>query len=148
VFDVVRTDDGRPVALDPLAGAARGRPEGAALLGEEDQAGPAVGGGLRGPSPVDTLSGLLATNGLDDPAVRGLLDELGAGGLVEERDGVVSLTADGTARYTHLRDRLETVTTRIFEDYDATRVETARSLLQEIAQTDPDQLTRRSVPTG
>jgi hypothetical protein len=60
----------------------------------------------------------------------------------------VSLTAGGAAGYTQMRDRIETVTIRIFEQFDATRVETTRSLLQEIAQTDPDQLTRRSVRTA
>jgi hypothetical protein len=124
----------------------------AAVLSAEDMAMPTWftlnALGLRGPSPVEVLSSLLATNGLDDPAVRSLLGELTDSGLVEERDGVVSLTADGTARYTHMRDRIETVTTRIFEQFDAIRVETTRSLLQEIAQTDPDQLTLRSVRTG
>jgi DNA-binding MarR family transcriptional regulator len=104
--------------------------------------------GLRGPTSVEVLSTLLATNGLDHPAVLGLLGELTDSGLVEERDRVVSLTADGTARYTHMRDRIETVSTRIFEQFDPIRVETTRSLLQEIAQTDPDQLTLRSVQTG
>jgi DNA-binding MarR family transcriptional regulator len=104
--------------------------------------------GLQGPSPVEALSGLLATNGLSDPAVRSLLGELADAELVDEREGVVSLTASGAARYTQMRDRIETVTIRIFEQFDATSVETTRSLLQEIAQTDPDQLTRRSVRTG
>jgi hypothetical protein len=124
----------------------------AAVLSAEDTTMPAWftlnALGLRGPSPVAVLSGLLATNGLDDPAVRNLLTELARSGLVEERDGVVSLTAGGTARYTGLRDRIENVTTRIFEQFDPTRVETARSLLQEIAYTDAEQLTHRSVRTG
>jgi hypothetical protein len=124
----------------------------AAVLSAEDMAMPTWftlnALGLRGPSPVEVLSDLLATNGLDEPAVRSLLNELTDSGLLEESDRVVSLTADGTARYTHMRDRIETVTTRIFEQFDAIRVETARSLLQDIAQTDPDQLTLRSVRTG
>lgn len=124
----------------------------AAVLGAEGMAMPAWftlnALGLRGPSPVEVLSGLLATNGLDEPAVRGLLGELSRSGLVEDHDGVVSLTADGTARYTEMRDRIGTVTTRIFAQFDPARVETARSLLEEIAQIDPDQLARQSVRTG
>jgi DNA-binding MarR family transcriptional regulator len=101
--------------------------------------------GLRGSTPTPVLSNLLATNGLDAAAVRELLTALGSAGLVEVRDDVVSLTTAGTARYTQLRDRINLVTTRIFEHFDAARVETAHSLLQEIAETDPEELTRQSV---
>jgi DNA-binding MarR family transcriptional regulator len=66
-------------------------------------------------------------------------------GLVEVRDDVVSLTQAGTARYTSLRDRISHVTTRIFERFDAERVESAHRLLEEIADIDPEELTRRSV---
>lgn len=104
--------------------------------------------GLRGPTPAPALSGLLATNGLDIAAVEELLIGLGNAGLVEVHGDTVSLTAAGTARYTHLRARIDEVTTRIFEHFDAARVETAHLLLQEIAETDPEQLTRRSVRTG
>src|SRR5690349_16546273 len=91
----------------------------AAVLGAENTTMPAWftlnALGLRGPIPVAVLSDLLATNGLDASAVRSLLDELSASGLVDTRDDVVSLTEAGTARYAQLRDRINIVTTRIFE---------------------------------
>jgi len=68
-----------------------------------------------------------------------------ASGLVRVHDGVASLTPAGTTRYTALRDRIDLVTARIFGQYDAGRVETTRSLLQEIADTDAEQLTRQFV---
>jgi len=101
--------------------------------------------GLRGSTPTPVLSSLLATNGLDAAAVQELLTALGNAALVEAHDGVVSLTAAGITRYTQLRDRINVVTIRIFERFDAARVETARGLLQEIAETDPEELTRQSV---
>jgi hypothetical protein len=104
--------------------------------------------GLRGPTSLDDLAHLLATNGLDAAAARDLVATMETSGTVEVRGGVVSLTPAGTVRYTGLRDRIGVVTARIFEQFDAGRVETARSLLQEIADTDPDELTRRSVPAG
>jgi len=104
--------------------------------------------GLRGSTPVEVLSNLLATNGLDPAAVQELLTTLGSAGLVDVRDGVGSLTTTGTARYTELRDRIDVVTKRIFEQFDAARVETAHRLLQEIAEIDPEQLTRQSVRAG
>jgi DNA-binding MarR family transcriptional regulator len=104
--------------------------------------------GLRGTTPMEVLSNLLATNGLDAAAVQELLTALGSAGLVEVGDGVVSLTTAGTARYTQLRGRIDVVTARIFEHFDAARVETTHSLLQEIAETDPEQLTRQSVQAG
>jgi hypothetical protein len=80
--------------------------------------------------------------------VRELLGALGSAGLVEARAGVVSLTTGGATRYTELRNRIDVVTTRIFEQFDAARVETTRGLLQEIAEIDPEQLTLRSVRAG
>jgi hypothetical protein len=101
--------------------------------------------GLRGSTRMEVLADLLATNGLDDSAARDLVAAMETSGLVEVRGSVVSLTQAGTTRYTSLRDRIGQVTTRIFEPFDAERVETARGLLQEIADTDPEELTRRSV---
>lgn len=101
--------------------------------------------GLRGSTHLDVLANLLATNGLDAAAARELVAAMEDSGLVEVHGSVVSLTQAGTARYTSLRDRISEVTTRIFEQFDAGRVETARGLLQEIAETDPEELTHRSV---
>jgi len=104
--------------------------------------------GLRGSTPAEVLTHLLATNGLDAAAVRELLGALGSAGLVAVRAGVVSLTTAGATRYTELHNRIDVVTTRIFEQFDAARVETTRGLLQEIAEIDPEQLTLRSVRAG
>ena len=104
--------------------------------------------GLRGSTPTEALANLLATNGLDAAAAQALLTTLGNAGLVEVRDSVASLTPAGNVRYTELRDRIDQVTTRIFAQFDPARVETARSLLQEIADTDPEELTHRSVRMG
>jgi hypothetical protein len=101
--------------------------------------------GLRGPTRIEVLADLLATNGLDAAAARDLVGGLERSGLVAVDEGVVSLTSSGADRYAHLRDRIGLVTTRIFEQFDAERVEVARDLLQEIADIDPDELTRRSV---
>jgi hypothetical protein len=101
--------------------------------------------GLRGPSAMDTLAGLLASNGLDASAARHLIGGLEGAGNVEVHDDVVSLTSAGTARFADLRERIGQVTARIFEQFDADRVEATRSLLQEIADIDPDELTRRTV---
>lgn len=101
--------------------------------------------GIRGSTRMEVLADLLATNGLDASAARDLVVAMENSGLVEVRGSVVSLTQAGTARYTSLRDRISQVTTRIFEQFDAERVETARGLLQEIADTDPEELARRSV---
>src|SRR5689334_1587909 len=73
--------------------------------------------GLRGPTRVEALAELLATNGLDDAAARDHVAGLERGGLVETADGVVSLTPAGRTRYTELRDRIGRVTTRIFEQF-------------------------------
>jgi DNA-binding MarR family transcriptional regulator len=101
--------------------------------------------GLRGSTPVEVLSTLLATNGLDAVAVRELLETLRTAGLADTHDGIVSLTPAGTTRYAELRERIDRVTDRIFDRFDAARVATAHSLLQEIAEIDPEQLTRQSV---
>ncbi len=102
--------------------------------------------GLRGPTRIEILAELLATNGLDGAAAQDHVAAMERTGLVETADDVVSLTPAGRTRYTELRDRIGLVTTRIFEQFDGERVETARSLLQEIAEIDPDELTRRTVP--
>jgi DNA-binding MarR family transcriptional regulator len=96
--------------------------------------------GLRGPSTMDTLADLLATNGLDAPAAGELVGGLEDAGLVEVGTDAVTLTPAGAARYADLRDRIGAVTTRVFERFDPDRVETTRALLQEIAAIDPDEL--------
>lgn len=101
--------------------------------------------GLRGTTRTEVLADLLATNGLDAPATRELVAAMENCGLVEVRAGVVSLTPAGTARYANLRARISPATTRIFEQFGADRVESARRLLQEIADTDPQELTHLSV---
>jgi hypothetical protein len=101
--------------------------------------------GLRGSTRMDVLADLLATNGSDASAARDLVATMENSGLVEVRDGAVSLTQAGTARYTSLRDRISQVTTRIFDRFESERVETAHRLLEEIADIDPEELTRRSV---
>jgi DNA-binding MarR family transcriptional regulator len=101
--------------------------------------------GLRGSTRMEVLADLLATNGLDASAARDLVAAMENSGLVDVRAGVVTLTRAGTALYTSLRDRISQVTTRIFERFDAERVETTRGLLQEIAGIDPEELTRRSM---
>ena len=93
--------------------------------------------GLRGPTPVATVKELLSTNGYDDPGVDALLGRLAADGLVEIRDERLHLTPAGAERYRALKDRIGTATGRVFSLFDATRVETARALLQQIAETDP-----------
>ncbi len=104
--------------------------------------------GLRGPMPTAVVTGLLAGNGVDSSAALELLARMDSSGLVELHADVVSLTDAGVARYTRARDRINEVTARIFEPFGAARVESARILLQEIAYTDPEELTRRSVYAG
>ena len=104
--------------------------------------------GLRGPTPADVLAELLATNGQDTSATRELLTALATSGLITVNGNTASLTQAGAIRYTTLRTKIDQVTARIFEQFDAQRVETARSLLQEIADTDPNELTHRSVRAG
>ncbi|MFU8872841.1 MarR family winged helix-turn-helix transcriptional regulator [Micromonospora sp. SL4-19] len=101
--------------------------------------------GLRGSIRMEVLAGLLATNGLDASAARDHVAAMEDAGLVEVRAGAVSLTQAGAARYASLRDRIGQVNTRIFEQFGAERVEIARSLLHEIAEIDPEELTRRAV---
>lgn len=101
--------------------------------------------GLRGSTRMKVLADLLATNGLDASAARDLVAAMEKSGLVEVRGSLVSLTQAGMARYTSLRDRISQVTARIFERFDAERVETAHRLLEELADIDPEELTRRSV---
>ena len=93
--------------------------------------------GLRGAMPAATVKELLSTNGYDGPGVDALLARLAADGLVEVRDERLRLTPAGAERYTALRDRIGEATGRVFSLFDATRVETARALLQQIAETDP-----------
>jgi DNA-binding MarR family transcriptional regulator len=104
--------------------------------------------GLRGTMPIDVMSGLLAGNGLNSPAALDLLAHLESSGLVERHADVVSLTDAGVSRYVQARDRINEVTVRVFEPFGAARVEAARILLQEIAYTDPEELTRRSLYAG
>jgi hypothetical protein len=89
--------------------------------------------GLYGPTPVDVLANLLATNGLDATGARAVVAGLERSGLVEVAGGTAVLTPAGSTRYAALRERIDLVTARIFARFDADRVETARGLLQEIA---------------
>jgi DNA-binding MarR family transcriptional regulator len=93
--------------------------------------------GLRGATSPSTVKELLFTNGYGDPGVDALVARLAADGLIEVREERLRLTPAGAERYTALRDRIGTVTGRVFSLFDATRVETARALLQQIAETDP-----------
>jgi DNA-binding MarR family transcriptional regulator len=102
--------------------------------------------GLRGPAPIETLAALLATNGLDDAAAREAVATLETAGLVHTAAGLASLTAAGTARYAGLRDRIGRVSAYVAERFGAARTEAARALLQEIAETDPAELTSRTSP--
>lgn len=92
--------------------------------------------GLRGGTPKSTVKELLITSGYDDPSVDVLLARLAADGLIEDGDELLSLTPAGAERYASVTDRIGTVTGRVFSLFDATRVETARALLQQIAETD------------
>ena len=92
--------------------------------------------GLRGGTPTTTVKELLFTSGYDDPSVDALLARLAADGLIEDGDEQLSLTPAGAERYASVTDRIGTVTGRVFSLFDATRVETARALLQQIAETD------------
>lgn len=93
--------------------------------------------GLRGAIPAATVKELLSTNGYDGPGVDALLSRLAADGLIIEVGEQVRLTPAGAERYAALRDKIGKVTNRVFSLFDATRVETARALLQQIAETDP-----------
>ncbi len=93
--------------------------------------------GLRGPTPAATVEQLLSTNGYDGPGVDALLGRLATDGLIEVRDERLRLTPAGAERYRALSDRIGKATGRVFSLFDATTVETARALLQQIAETDP-----------
>jgi DNA-binding MarR family transcriptional regulator len=97
--------------------------------------------GLRGATPPSTIKELLFTSGYDDPGVDALLARLAADGLIDGGDERLRLTPAGAELYTALRDRIGTVTGRVFSLFDASRVETARALLQQIAETDPATIT-------
>jgi hypothetical protein len=99
--------------------------------------------GLRGAAHMEVLADLLSTNGLDTAAAQNLVTAMKNAGLVEVNDGLVTLTSAGITRYTSLRDRIKLISNRVFEQFDPVRVETARALLQEIADIDPEELTRR-----
>jgi DNA-binding MarR family transcriptional regulator len=103
---------------------------------------------MRGPSTADALAGLLATNGLDRTAVGDLLATMERDGLVEVDDGAVALTAAGTARHAHLRDRIGAIAARVAERFGPDRVEAARELLQEIAETDPREISELAGTPG
>ena len=93
--------------------------------------------GLRGATPTTTVKALLSTNGYDDASVDALLARLAAGGLIEDSDELLRLTAAGVERYASVSDRIGAATRRVFSLFDATQVETARAVLQQIAETDP-----------
>ena len=93
--------------------------------------------GLRGTTPTRTVKDLLSTSGYDGPRADALLARLAAVGLIEDGDELLRLTAAGAERYASVIDRIGTVTRRVFSLFDAARVETARALLQQIAETDP-----------
>ncbi|TCC51064.1 hypothetical protein E0H75_13050 [Kribbella capetownensis] len=93
--------------------------------------------GLRGIVPTTTVKELLSTSGYDEPRADALLPRLAAGGLIEDRDGLLQLSPAGSERYTSVRDRIATAAGRVFSLFDATQVETARALLQQLAETDP-----------
>ncbi|TCN38908.1 hypothetical protein EV644_108303 [Kribbella orskensis] len=92
--------------------------------------------GLRGGTPTTTVKELLFTSGYDDRSVDALLARLAADGLLEDGDEQLSLTPAGAERFASLSDRIGTVTGRVFSLFDATQVEAARALLQQIAETD------------
>jgi len=93
--------------------------------------------GLRGATPTTTVKALLSTNGYDDASVDALLARLAAGGLIEDGDEQLRLTAAGVERYASVSDRIGAATRRVFSIFDAAQVETARAVLQQIAETDP-----------
>jgi len=95
--------------------------------------------GLRGPTlPTATLANLLASNGLDRPAVDALLASMAGRGLVETSAAATTLTGAGRARFEQVRDVLAVNSRQTFNRLDADKVEAARALLQEIAELDGD----------
>ncbi|MGY4771634.1 MarR family winged helix-turn-helix transcriptional regulator [Kribbella sp. CWNU-51] len=93
--------------------------------------------GLRGAIPTTTVRELLSSSGYDDASVDALLARLATVGLIEDGNELLRLTPAGAERYASVGDRIGTATRRVFSLFDATQVETARTLLQQIAETDP-----------
>ena len=93
--------------------------------------------GLRGATPTTTVKELLSTSGYDHPSSDDLLARLAAVGLIEHGDELLHLTPAGAERYASVRERIGAATGRVFSLFDATLVETARALLQQVAETDP-----------
>jgi DNA-binding MarR family transcriptional regulator len=93
--------------------------------------------GLRGEVAASALKGMLSTNGYDPPSADNLIGGLSSDGLIQQSGKQLQLTPAGSERYAAVRDQIATVTARIFSLYDATKVETARTVLQQIAETDP-----------
>lgn len=98
--------------------------------------------GLRGHTPRHALRGLLGTNGYDDRGADELITALATWGLVEGDDDALRLTDTGTERYTAVSARIGEASRRIFTLFDAAQVESARVLLQQIAETDPRSISR------
>lgn len=93
--------------------------------------------GLRGATPTATVKELLSTSGYDNSSADALLGRLAAAGLIEDGAELLRLTPAGAERYAAVRDRIGTASGRVFGLFDATQVETARALLQQVAETDP-----------
>lgn len=98
--------------------------------------------GLRGPTPRYFLRAMLGTNGYDERGADELISVLAAWGLVEGDDDALRLTDAGAERYAAVSGRIGEVTRRIFTLFDATQVESARALMQQIAETDPGTIER------
>jgi DNA-binding MarR family transcriptional regulator len=95
--------------------------------------------GLRGPTLLTaTLADLLASNGLDRAAVDTLLADMAGRGLVDATAAATTLTVAGRARFEEVRDALAANGRQTFSRLDADKVESARALLQEIAELDGD----------
>ena len=100
--------------------------------------------GLRGPQlPAANLSALLVTNGVDAADSDHLLAGLASRGLVERVGSDVLLSAEGGALYERLRSVIDASAGRVFDRFDPERVEAVRSLLQDIAELDGDQITQQ-----
>ena len=70
-----------------------------------------------------------------DPSKR--LAPAAAAGLIEDGDELLCLTRAGAERYAAVSERIGTGTRQVFSLFDATQVEAACTLLQQIAETDP-----------
>lgn len=104
--------------------------------------------GLRGGTlSAKVATDLLATNGYDEAAADELYDRLAASGDITVGEGALSLTGTGSDHYASVRDHIDTVTRRIFDQFDADRVELARAFLQELAELDQEELGRIAFPT-